>query len=110
MSEAVVIDTLRSLANGSISGSYAAVGTALTSPCRIICFTNNTDKDMLFSDDGINDKLFVAQGAFKLFDLTTNKMATDGFFAIRSGTQFYVKQGAAPSSGSVYIEVIYGAQ
>ena len=109
MSEAVVIDSLRSLANASIGGSYVAVGTPLSAPCQIVCFTNNTDADMLFSDDGVTDKLFVATGAFKLLDLTANKKQADGFFAIRAGTQFYVKQVSAPSSGSVYIEVISGA-
>jgi len=49
--QVAVLDTLRTLANGSISGTYAAVGTPFTSPVRLICFTNNTDGDMLFTDD-----------------------------------------------------------
>lgn len=108
MSNVAIIDTLRSLGNASISGSYAAVGSAISQPARLVCFTNNTDADMFFSDDGSNDKIFVAKGAFKLFDITTNRDAYDSYMALRAGTQFYVKQSAAPSTGSVYIEVIYG--
>lgn len=103
-----VIDTLRSLAHGSISGSYAPVGAAFGHPTRLICITNNTDGDMFFSTDGSNDQLFVAKQSFKLFDLTTNHGQYDSTFVLPIGTQFYVKQSSAPTTGSVYIEAIYG--
>lgn len=109
MSEVAVIDTLRTLANGSISGVYAAVGVPTSYPSRVICFTNNTDGDMYFTDDPTRDEIFVAKGAFKLFDVTTNQAKVDGFFAFPARQQFYVKQSSAPSTGSVYIEVIYGS-
>jgi len=108
MSNVAVLDNLRTLAFGSISGNYAAVGTPISSPARLICFTNDTDADMFFSDDGVNNKLFVAKGSYKLFDITTNRDAYDSYMALRAGTQFYVKQSSAPGSGAVYIEVIYG--
>lgn len=108
MSNVAVLDTLRTLAFGSISGTYAAVGAAVAHPIRLICFTNNTDADMFFSDDGVNNKIFVAKGSFKLFDITTNRDNYDSYMALRAGTQFYVKQSSAPGSGAVYIEIIYG--
>jgi len=107
----VYFDTLRSLAFGSISGTYAAVGTPLTVEARIICITNNTAGGMIFSTDSSNSagQLFVPAGSFKLFDLTANLVpGKDDNFVIAQGTQFYVKQVAAPTSGAVYIEVIYG--
>lgn len=108
MSNVAIIDTLRTLANGSISASYAAVGSATSLPTRLICFTNNTDADMLFTDDPTVDKIFVAKGSFKLFDISTNRDAYESYIAFRKGTQFYVKQLAGPTTGSVYIEIIYG--
>ena len=102
------VDTLRTLAHGSIGATYAAVGTPFGYQARIICFTNTTDKDVLFSMDGSNDQLIVPAGSFKLFDVTMNHRPVnmdDFCFAI--GTQWYVKYAAAPSSGSVYIEVVY---
>jgi hypothetical protein len=108
MSEVAKIDTLRSLGESSISSSYAAVGSVITHPIRILCITNNTDGDMIFSDDGVNDKLFVAKSSFKLFDIATNKDDRGESFALTSQTQMYVKYSTSPSTGSVYVEVIYG--
>ncbi len=107
----VYFDTLRSLAFGGISAVYAAVGPALTVEPRIICITNDTDAGMIFSDDSSNStgKLYLAKGAFKLFDLTANMVPEkDDSFVIAKGTTMYVKQVSAPSSGGVYIEYIYG--
>lgn len=111
MAKKVYFDTLRSLGFGSISGTYAAVGSALAYTPRIICITNNTDADMIFSDDNTNatGKLFLAKGSFKLFDLTSNMNPHyDDTFEIGKGTIMYVKQVAAPTSGAVYVEYIYG--
>lgn len=105
------IDTLRSLAYTGISGTYAAVGSAFTVNPRIICITNNTDGDMIFSDDNTNatGKLFLAKGSFKLFDLTSNLVAgQDDSMILAKGTIIYVKQASSPSTGSVYVELIYG--
>lgn len=107
-SEVVSINVLRSLASGSISGTYTAVGTAFTAPIRLICFTNNTDGDMFFSDDGINDKFFIPKGSFKLLDLTTNRSEIGNTFVIRVGVVFYVRQSTAPTMGAVYIEALNG--
>ncbi len=106
----VYFDTLRSLAFGSISGTYAAVGAALTVNPRIMCITNKTQGDMIFSIDSSNatGQLFVPAGTFKLFDLTANLVpGKDDGFVIAEGTQFYVKQVTAPTSGAVYLEFIY---
>jgi len=106
----VYFDSLRSLAFGGISGTYAAVGTPLTVEARIICFTNKTAGDVIFSTDSTNTNgmIFVPAGSFKLFDLTANLVpGKDDNFVIAKGTQFYVKQVTAPVSGAVYIELVY---
>lgn len=110
MKQRAQLEALRSLAFGGISGTYAAVGTAFANPVRLICITNNTEGDMLFSRDASTDELFIPAGSFKLFDISTNHRAVnqdDLVFEI--GTQFYVKQDTAPVSGSVYIEVLYAS-
>lgn len=105
------IEPLRSLAFGSISGSYAAVGTATSHPTRIICFSNDTQGNMVFSRDGSTDEIFVPAGNFKLLDISTNHRPTNqDDFVFEKGTQWYVKQLEAPVSGSVYIEVIYARE
>lgn len=106
--QVVQIDNLRSLAFGSISGTYAAVGVPFLHPVRLICLTNTTDGDMLFSDDGVNDKLFIPAGGFKLFDLTTNRFNGAQYWVLPIHTQLYVKQSTAPTLGAVYIECLWG--
>jgi hypothetical protein len=106
----VYFDTLRSLAFGSISGTYAALGSVLTVSPRIICFTNNTQGGVIISDDSSNasGKLFLPPGSFKLFDLTANMVpGKDDNWVIAVGTQFYVKDTTAPVSGAVYLEILY---
>lgn len=104
--QVATIDTIRTLAFGSISGSYAAVGTPLIFPTRLICFTNNTNGDMFFSSDGTNNQLFIAASSFKLFDLNTNRLNQQQLWVFATGTQFYVKQSTAPTAGAVYIECL----
>lgn len=106
--QTVSFETLRSLVYTSISSSYAAVGTPFVNPIRLICISNNTDGDMLFSVNGTTDVLFVAGGSFKLFDLCTNRLNAQESWMLPAGTQFYVKQSTAPSKNSVYIEALYG--
>jgi len=108
----VYFDTLRSLAFGGISAVYAPVGPALTVNPRIMCITNRTQGDMIFSIDPLNadGQIIVPAGSFKLYDLTANLVpGHDDNFVIAVGTQFYVKQVTAPTSGSVYIEFVYSA-
>ena len=103
-----ILDVLRTLAFGSISGTYTAVGSPQAYQARIICFTNTTDADMIFSMDGTTDQLIVPAGGFKLFDITTNhRPVNQDDFCFSNGTQWYVKQASSPSKGSVYIEIVY---
>ena len=102
------IDEIRTLDSGSISGAYASVGTPLTVQARLVCFSNNTMGDMLFTDDVTKDKVFVKSGSFKLIDVQSNiNPQFDDKYVLPVGTQFSVKQLTAPVSGDVYIEVFY---
>lgn len=105
----VRIDTLRSLAFGGISGSYAPVGSSLDNNWRMFRVINNTDGDIFVSVDGTNDNLFVPAGSFVLYDIATNTANTSDFdvMVFAMGTRFYVKQSTAPTKGSVYIEGLY---
>ncbi len=106
--QVVSIDIIRSLGFASISGTYATVGGPLAHPVRLICFTNTTDGDMFFSDNGVDNKLFIPAGGFKLFDITTNRYAAASQWVFQVGTQFSVKQSTAPTKGAVYIECLWG--
>lgn len=103
----VNFEAVREIAFGSISGTYAAIGTATLDHTRIVSFTNGTNADVYISLDGTTNMLRVAANSFKLFDLVSNEVSDDGFF-ISQGTVFYVKQvSGAPTSGTVWVEVMY---
>lgn len=102
-------DALRSVAFGSITGSFTALGTALTHTWRMFKITNTTDKDMIISFDGTTNNLIVPAGSFTLYDIATNAppVSENDNLLVGIGTQFYVKYVAAPSSGTIYLEGLY---
>lgn len=99
----LAIEPLRSLAFGSISGTYAGIGTAITNPSRKLLIQNYTNAQLTFSDDGVNDKFVLASGVQLILD---EALDHNGDYTA-SGTRFYVKGTAA--SGSVYLSTWYGA-
>lgn len=102
-------DTLRSVAFGGISGAYAVLGSALTQNWREFRIVNATNGDLFISADGTNNNFFLPANSFVLWDLSTNAppISDTDTFVLAIGTQFYVKQSTAPTSGSVYLEGIY---
>lgn len=109
LAKRVKFETLRSIAFGSISGTYTAIGSALIHPARLIKITNLTDADMLISIDGINDHDVIPALGFALYDLGSNRTNLSGSLDFEIGERFYVKQVSAPSSGSVYLTVLHAA-
>lgn len=101
-------DTLRSMAFGTITNAYQALGTPLTHTCRIFRLINATDGDMLISIDGSTDQFFLPANSFVLYDLAANAERGSEMFVLEKGTQFYVKFVTAPTVKRVAVEVIYG--
>lgn len=103
----VKFEPVRELGFGSISGTYATVGTPLADHTRIITFQNGCDQDLYISFDGVADHLRIASNSFKLLDLSANKVRNDGLF-LSIGTQVYVKEvSASVTSGTFWVEVMY---
>lgn len=100
-------DQIRTVAFGSITSGYVALGTPLGHMTRLIILTNNTDKDVSVSIDGVNDFLYLVAGTFKLLDVSTNRETACNWY-LPIGMQFYVKYVSAPSKGNFFIECMYG--
>ena len=99
-------DTLRSVAAGSITSSFAAVGAALPAPAVCLTFKNDTNGDVIVSIDATNDNLYLPANSFNVYDIRTNG-PFDCDFMFPQGTVFYVEQGTVvPTTGSFYIEAI----
>lgn len=107
MSNIVRFDALRSVAFGSITNSYTAIGGEFTHAMRVLVFRNNTDADMLISFDGTTNNDIIPAGSFSLYDLTSDQDTTE-HFRYQNGTQVYVKYVSAPSKGTFYLTCIYG--
>lgn len=104
----LVCEPQRSLAFGSISGTYAGIGTALTNPARIIMLQNNTDADLQISENGVDDHYIIPTKSGIILDLSANQSHSQGCYK-SAGTRFYVKQlSGAPTTGSIYLSVQYG--
>lgn len=114
-SQIATIDLLQSVAFGSISTTYTKLG-SVSHVARLVCLTNLTDGDMLIAytqgatplSDGTQDNLIIPAGAFKLFDIATNRMQTDSAFACLPGGTFWVRYSTAPTKKAMYLENIYG--
>jgi hypothetical protein len=100
-------ETLRSLAFGSISSTYAGIGTSLLNPSRILYIVNDTDALLTFSFDGIDDHFVIPSFSYILIDVTSNMTLTGGSLTIAQGQRIYVK--GDPSEGDVYLSTLYGA-
>jgi hypothetical protein len=104
---AATFDILRTVAFGSITGSYLPLGTPFAHAVRLMAVNNTANTDMILSIDGVHDYLYLPAGTFKLYDVCTNRETACNFY-IPIGTQWYVKYASAPASGAVYLECIYG--
>ena len=100
-------EALRTLAFGSISGTYAKLGSPLINPARVLYFFNTTDVLVTFSFDGSTDHFIIPTDTGFVFDITSNKSLQGGVCCVAQNTQIYVK--GSPSLGSVYLTSFYGA-
>lgn len=105
----IVPETLRSLAFGSITTDYAAVGGPLLNPSRILLFQNGTDAEVFFSWDGVNDHMIVP--TLETIELPIAAARTvSGQAYVAQGTTFYVRYAVgAPTGGSVFVASFYGS-
>ena len=104
----IAVEPLRVVAFGAINGNYTEVGTPVDNAIRLISFSNNTDEDVFFSYNGIDDHIFVAANGFAVRDYGSNKSDPTGRAELPKHTQIWVVAVAGfPSLGSVYVECTY---
>lgn len=105
-----LFEPLRSLAFGSISGAYTAIGTPLANPSRIMVIQNLTNAQITFSFDGIHDALTLPANGQIVIDFTANHNISMQFYIAQNVTVYAKETSGAPTSGDVYVSTIYGAQ
>jgi hypothetical protein len=101
------IDPVRSLGFGGITGAYAPIGASSEYEGRMLLIQNWTNGDLMFSDDGVNDKFPLKAGDKVVLDFSSNQTYERGLFW-PIGTTLYVSYLTEPTSGFVYYTIFYG--
>jgi hypothetical protein len=104
---AATFDVIKSLAAASIGPTYTLIGSELFYKSRVLILTNQTDADLIFSDDGTNDKVVILSGTSFIVDIATNDASEDPWF-YPAKKKWYVKEIGTPTTGSVYVASIFG--
>lgn len=97
----------RSLAFGATGANYVAIGTPMAHPINIFIVQNLTDATMQFSFDGTIDHFVLPANGMWVSDNVTNRQETNTAFFLGKGTSFYVKRIGTPTTGSLYVTVLY---
>jgi len=101
-------DTLKSVSFGSITTSYANLGSALSQNWVQMVIKNTTDQTLLISENGTDDHYEIPSGTTEYYDFQTNapddKVSGKGI-----ATQFQVKANAGelPTSGKIILQGQY---
>jgi hypothetical protein len=104
-------EQLKTLDFTIISPTYMGIGSGLLYPARAILVQNLTNKTLVFSDDGVNDKFKLPAMSGILLDITSNKTTHSGAFCLSEGERMYVRQdSAAPTTGEVCFSSVYGSE
>ena len=107
----VRFEDLRTLAFGSISGTYALVGSTFSNPIRLINIVNDTDAAILVSFNGVDDKIYVPGSVAVVYDYSANKSDIAGYMEQAVGEGVYIKQYSdAPTSGVVAVTAVYASR
>lgn len=99
--------------NGTtITTSYTDVGTSLLNKARIVGIFSTVNEEIYISFDQENDHIRLkVTNDERIYGLATNKIRPDGFF-LKKGTQIQTKLvgTTTPTTGSVWVELVYGEQ
>jgi len=96
-------EALRSIAHGTITGSYAAIGSAVANGnVDVLIIDNEMDVPVLVSFDGTTDHLRVGTGDSLTVDMKSNNLH------VEQGMTIYIKEESAASSGNTFIMAIRG--
>lgn len=99
----VEFEAARSVAFGSVTSSYVAVGSATSFIARSIVIANTLDAAVWLSFDGTTDDIYVPASTHIMLNLRQVGLH------LNSGTTISVKDdGSSPTAGKLVVSVLYG--
>jgi hypothetical protein len=105
-------EPMRSLANGSLTGTFVMVGTPFEHPSRFFKIFNSTNVEIDISTDGIEVHDSLPPSVGEIYDTSSNRNEIGGTLAFPAGTRIYVRitaGGGTPSLGRVTLTTIFGS-
>ena len=105
-----LFEQIRALADGGVSGTYAAVGGPLLNPCKMLIINNQMNGDLMLSFDGVTDHLYIQAGQAMVLDFSSDKEGPSMKMSLGEGTTVWVREFGLlnPSAGDIFISVVYG--
>lgn len=102
-------EAARTIAAASIVANYSLIGSVFTHPISILYIYNDTDGDLWFSLDGVENGFAMKAGTQEPFYVTSNTKKADPGLFIAASDGVYVKRLDTPTTGSVYVSALYGS-
>lgn len=100
-------DTARTLAFGSISGTYASIGTPTTHPAVQLIFFNQTNVPLFFSNNATNDMVPVAAGQVIPIVCSVTGQNPGSPSPMSVAAQWSVRSIGTAGSGAAYFNIAY---
>lgn len=92
-----------SAAFGTVTASYAAIGSPTAFPLEWITIISTLNQDIILSTDGVNNMVYIPSGS-PVIPLLVGAFRDKDVNALPSSTQFYIKSNSTlPTSGSISI-------
>lgn len=101
-------DELRELDFGDFTDSvFVPIGLKLEHPAISVQVTNNTDRTVYISNNGINAKWLLPSKGYMILDIQGNRGIGEAA-AAPAGTRFYTKsKTTVPTVGEIVVSIMY---
>lgn len=96
-------EAIREVAFGSITASFVQMGSTFAGPLRLLFLGNDSNEDLYFSVNGVDDHFKVKANSFRLIDLKTN----DSFIDAGQAVSVRGISGSLPTSGGGWAEAMF---
>lgn len=106
----LIPDTIRRIAFGGITDTFANIGIKFAFPVRIFQIKNTTNVTAEVTIDGTNVNFELPTNSFDLYDVSSNRTPDDMAF-LTAGIQLQVRRPASeanPTEGAVIVQTWIG--
>jgi|GEM_PF-3736342 hypothetical protein len=100
---------VQTVAFGSVTSSFVAMGAAVPAALRVLKINNTTDSDIYISYDGVTQHDVAVAGSGFVVDITANKSVPEGLYLPEDTIVYIEYVSSAPTYGNIYLSAYYAA-